>query len=171
MGSKYTTELLSNQHLVKEFSCGIEAFDTYIKRFANKDAKRDAAAVYVMHEEGNQSILGYYTLSAYILKLCDLPQEETKKLPKYKELPANLIGRLAIHSKFKGQHIGQKLLTDALLRAYQHRKDVAALAVLVDAKDKEIVGFYEKFGFKKMVGEPLKLYILMETIGSLYSGD
>lgn len=36
MSSKYTTELLNNQHLVKEFSCGIESLDTYIKRFANK---------------------------------------------------------------------------------------------------------------------------------------
>jgi len=129
---------------------------------------RDAAAVYVIHEEGNQSVIGYYTLSAYILKLSDLPEEESKKLPKYKELPANLIGRLAIDSESQGQNLGERLLLDALLRAYKQRKDIAALAVLVDAKDKKVIGFYERYGFKKMEGEDLKLYILMETIGSLF---
>ena len=169
MSSKYIVELFkSKHHSTTDFTCGTEDLDNYIKKIASQDTKRNIASVYVMCEDGNSSVVGYYTLSAYTLQLSGLPEEDTKKLPRYEQLPANLIGRLAVDSKSQGQNLGQKLLLDALLRAYKHRTDIAALAVLVDAKDKKVVGFYERFGFKKMVGEPLKLYILMDTIGTLY---
>jgi hypothetical protein len=54
--------------------------------------------------------------------------------PKYDKLPATLLGRLARSREFKGAGVGELLLMGALQRALDHSKNIASLAVVVDAK-------------------------------------
>ena len=53
-------------------------------------------------------IAGYYTLSATVLVAQHLPPDLVRELkwPRYPELPATLIGRLAVDLPFRGQGIG-----------------------------------------------------------------
>jgi GNAT superfamily N-acetyltransferase len=114
-------------------------------------------------------LAGYYTLSSTNIPVDDLPPEMVKKLrlPRYPQLPATLLGRLARHSAFRGQGIGELLLLDALKRAYTLSKQIASLAVVVDAKDERAVRFYKDFGFEPFPDSPDRLFIRMDTIAKL----
>jgi len=93
-----------------------------------------------------------------------------RRLPKYPEVPATLIGRLAISEKFRGQRLGEFLLLDALHRALEQSRQVASAAVIVDAKDESARRFYEHFDFLSLPGTPNHLFLPMRTIERLFSG-
>lgn len=80
-------------------------------------------------------MLAYYTLSASTVDASELPDALTKKLPRYPQLPVTLLGRLAVDQSMKGRGMGEFLLMDALRRSLEAAASIAAMAVLVDAKD------------------------------------
>lgn len=83
----------------------------------------------------------------YSVDLVKLPEEIAKKLPKYSEVPARLLGRLAITASFRGRRMGEFLLVDVLYRCLRQGSQVAAAEVVVDAKDEAAKQFYEHFEF------------------------
>jgi predicted GNAT family N-acyltransferase len=113
-----------------------EALVVYIRERAGQDARKRVAAVFVLTLDG-RTIAGYYTLSQHALDAGDLPTDVFEKLgqPKYPQLAATLIGRLSRALDFRGRGVGELLLMDALARALCHRKSIASVAVVVDAKD------------------------------------
>jgi len=153
------------------FSCGVEALDRYLRKQANQDARRKAAAPFVL-VTGENRIAGYYTLSANIILAEDLPAETVKRLkwPRYPELPATLIGRLARDIAFRGQRIGELLLLDALKRAFGSIGTVASLAVIVDVKDENARRFYSKYGFLSFPEAQGRMYLPMQTVKRLFAG-
>ena len=92
-----------------------------------------------------------------------------KKLPpSYQDIPATLLGRLAIDSVYKGQGLGELLLIDALKRSYDVSKsNVGSMAVIVDPIDENAVKFYEKYGFIRLPDSG-KMFIAMESIAQLF---
>ncbi len=77
--------------------------------------------------------------------LGELPDDVAKQLPRYPQVPVVHIGRLAVDRKYQGHKLGGSLLADAMARSIE--SEIAAYAVVVDAKDKNAVAFYEHFGF------------------------
>ena len=115
-----------------------------------------------------KTIAGFYTLSAHLLKLGDLPAEIGKKLPKYPDLPTTLLGRLAVSLDFRGQGLGEFLLLDALRRALAGSRQVASAAVVVDAKDEKASAFYRHYDFISLPTQPSRLFYLMSSIARLF---
>jgi predicted GNAT family N-acyltransferase len=144
------------------FSCGVPALDSYLKERARLDVKRGLCAVHVLAEE--TSIIGFYTLSAFTLQLQDLPPAIAKKYPSNMLLPCWLIGRLAVDLKFQKRNLGQLLLADALNNVLMLAEKAGGYCVIVDAKDKGVKPFYEKYGFKPIIDDALRLYLPISTI-------
>jgi ribosomal protein S18 acetylase RimI-like enzyme len=71
------------------------------------------------------------------------------------------MGRLAVDRDFKGQGLGGALLADALLRAA--RSEIAAFALVVDAKDEAAAAFYSHHGFIALPDTPLTLFLPLAT--------
>ena len=128
--------------------------------------RKRLAAVYVLTPD-SKAIGGYYTLSAYSVRLDKIPEEIARKLTRMPEVPATLVGRLARSSAFRGQGTGEILLTDALKRSLANSKHVASWAVIVDAKDANTIVFYKKYGFVEIPATPNRLFLPMETIAKL----
>lgn len=160
------------RHVRAAFSCGQEPLDHYLKQQANQDLKKRVAAVFVLTPDGKQ-IAGYYTLSQYAVDAGELPPEVTRKLglPKYSELPATLLGRLARSTEFEGKGIGELLLMGALRQALNQSKKIASMAVVVDAKDDKAKNFYKKYGFIELPDHPQRLVLPMETIAQMFSEE
>jgi len=76
-----------------------------------------------------------------------------KKLPRYPQLPVTLLGRLAVDQSMKGMGMGEFLLMDALRRSVEAAANIAAMAVLVDAKDEAAEAFYRHFSFLPLCSE------------------
>ena len=55
--------------------------------------------------------------------------------------------------------MGKLLLACAVDRCLKARIDVAAFAMIVDAKDENAKQFYEHYGFVAFTGQPLTLYL------------
>ncbi len=95
------------------------------------------------------------------------------RLPHYRTIGATLIGRLARDLSYKGQGLGELLLSDALKLAWymSHaaERPIASWAVTVDAKDDKAKRFYEAFGFTPFEDTPQRLYMPMKTIEQLVS--
>ena len=151
------------------FSCEQEALVTYLRQQANQDTKKRVAAVFVLTPDG-KTIAGYYTLSQYAIDAGSVPEEISKKFgfPKYRELPATLLGRLARSSDFKGQGVGELLLMGALKQALAQSKGIASTAVVVDAKDDRARAFYRRYGFLDLPDHPNRLFLPMETISEMF---
>lgn len=150
------------------FACGSAALDRYLHQQARQDADKRVAAPFVLTEPPSLRVLGYYTLSASVVSADELPEALAKKLPRYPQLPVTLLGRLAVDSSMKGRGIGQFLLLDALRRSLGAAAEIAAMAVLVDAKDDASDAFYRHFGFVPLQRRPRRLFLPMMTIARLF---
>ena len=126
------------------FNSDSEPLNRYLREQVTQDIRRRVAACFVALRDG-QRIAGYYTLASASLLLVDLPARTGKKLPRYPTVPAIRMGRLAVDQEFKGQGLGGALLADALDRAV--RSEIAAFALIVDAKDEAATAFYRHHGF------------------------
>lgn len=148
------------------FCCGVDALDRYFHRQVSQDIRRRLTACYVALCGDSERICGFYTLSACHIALPDLPAEITRKLPPYPVIPAVRIGRLAVDRDFRGQGLGSAMLVDAARRVIE--SDIAAFALIVDAKDAQAVAFYEHHGFLRLAveGEARTLFIPLKGIAA-----
>lgn len=167
--SSIKIEPLSKQHDRSAFSCGYADLDTYIKVRASQEAKKQIATPFVLVGEGKATVIGYYSLAATSILLDDLPETTVKKLPKYPDIPATRLGRLAVDSLHKGKRYGELLLMDALRRAFQATADVASYSVVVDAKGNHSRAFYLQCGFLPFPENRLRLFLPMQTIVRLFT--
>ena len=152
---------LDGAHDRAKFHCDTEPLNRYLREQASQDIRRRVAACFVVLSDG-QRIAGYYTLASASLYLADLPASTRKKLPRYPTVPAVRMGRLAVDHEFKGQGLGGALLADALERAA--RSEIAAFALVVDAKDEAAAAFYKHHGFMALPDSPLTLFLPLATV-------
>lgn len=141
------------------FECGVPALNEYLHRFAEQHRRRGISSVYVLTESAQpERILGYYTLSAAEVDAQRLAEAERKKLPRF-PVPCFRMGRLACRIDQRSQGLGKLLLGCAVDRCLKARRQVAAYALLVDAKDDAAEAFYMHFGFRTLQDAPLTLYL------------
>ena len=144
------------------FCCGDETLDRYLAAQAGQDMRRGFANVIVAVKPGSEAIVGYYTLSAASANLGDLPDSLKSKLPRYGQVPAVLLGRLAVDISAQKQGVGALLLADAVKRA--HSSELAWAVFLVKAKNTRSSNFYRHFGLASFAHEPLWLWITRREI-------
>jgi predicted GNAT family N-acyltransferase len=161
-------ELLDKKHNRKDFDCGKELLNNYLKNQAGQDVKRKLSACFVLAEKETNGILGYYTLSNNSISLSCFPEPIRRKLPhSYASIPTTLLGRLAIDRNFKGKGLGKILLIDALRRSYEISKEMGSFAVVVDPIDREAELFYQKYDFIKLPDSE-KMFIAIRTLKELF---
>lgn len=151
---------LSSSHKRISFTCEEPSLENYLRRQAGQDIRRQVAACFVLEGDGGL-IKGYYTLSPGSVNRNLIPEKLRKKLP-YQNLPVTLLGRLARDSQFKGQGLGELLLADALMRAFQASTTIASWAVVTDPLNEKARQFYGSFGFISL--ESGRMFLPMETI-------
>lgn len=155
---------LGTSHDRTRFDCDSEPLNRYLQAQASQDIRRRVAACFVALDDDHR-IAGYYTLASASLLLVDLPPRTQKKLPRYPTVPAVRMGRLAVDRAFKGRGLGGALLADALARCA--RSEIAAYALIVDAKDETATQFYLHHGLIALPDAPRTLFLPLETVRSL----
>lgn len=162
----YVCEPLGNQHDRTHFDCGVPILNDYLAKYAKQDVKRKASAVFVLVVRAEpKRVIGFYTLCATSVALSELPEEVTRKLPRYPEVPAILVGRLARDVNHPG--VGTLLLSDAITRCVRVASEIAASLIVVDSKGKAATRFYEKFGFISLPRLPDRMFLSMQTAEKL----
>ncbi|MGA2395777.1 MAG: GNAT family N-acetyltransferase [Candidatus Lustribacter sp.] len=166
-------EPMSSNHNRLAFACGNDKLDRYIHETAHQTKRKGLAATFVAIDlqADPTKILGYYSLSNFVIEGLDIPEvvRKARKLPAH-SVGATLLGRLAVAKGMQGKGIGQMLIADALKRAYLVSVDVGSVAVVVDSIDANGAAWYQHFGFIPTINDELRLVLMMDTIGQLLPG-
>ncbi len=163
--TRFRVERLADHHDRRDFTCGEDALDRYLREQVGQDERRDVAACFVVVEESPPGrILGYYTLSSHAVAVTALPEPVARRLPRYGLIPTVLLGRLAVDRRCQGQGIGTFLLYDALGRALALRAMTGVWAVVVDAIDERAAAWYRHQEFVPLPEEPLRLYLPLRRV-------
>jgi len=160
----YSVEQLDKTiHDRSDFNCGVEDLDEYLKRYANQDLERGVSMPYVLTKGDDSDIIGYYTLSNYLVDVENFPADVGSGLP-YAQIPATLLGRLAVDQQYQGDRLGKTLLLNALKRSYEAAEDIASFSVVVEATNEEAQEFYLHYGFQTFPEDKDKLYLPVKTV-------
>ena len=159
-GAPFQLAPLDAGHDRVAFNSDSEPLNRYLREQVTQDIRRRIAACFVALADG-QRIAGYYTLASASLLLADLPAGTGKKVLSYPTVPAVRMGRLAVDQAFKGQGLGGALLADALDHAA--RSEIAAFALMVDAKNEAAAAFYRHHGIIALP-DSLSLFLPLATI-------
>jgi len=120
-------------------------------------------------KENDADICAYYTLSPTEINRLALPNAVAKRLPHY-PIPVILVAQLAVHLQAQGQGLGKVTLIRALQHAHEINEHLPSYAVVVDALDEDVQGFYEQFGFELLDthNHRKRLFLPMKTIAQLF---
>lgn len=157
----YRVALLDATHDRTTFRSGSAPLDEYFQERVTQDVRRRITACFVALTDAQQ-VAGYYTMATASLLLNELPPTLAKKLPRYPTVPTIRMGRLAIDQEHQGKGLGGALLADGLDRAA--RSEIAAYAVLVDAKNSTAVDFYRHHGFIALPDSPQTLFLPLAAL-------
>lgn len=148
-------EALSQDHQRGAFDCGVAELNRFLHQQARQKASRHIAKTFVANAPEDTKIKGYYTLTGYSVTV---PPEH----PAYKKYPHPLsavkLARLAVDLSSQKQHIGARLLVDAIIRTAAVDQQITTIGLFVDPMTVDVVPFYEQYGFLKAdPGQPSRL--------------
>jgi ribosomal protein S18 acetylase RimI-like enzyme len=148
----------------------VDALDEYIHTRVGQDTRRGATVCYVLAEFGSPTMVGYYCLSATSVRLTDLPPTLSKGLPRYPDVPAALLGRLAVDADSQRKGMGELLLMDAVRRVSLTALQMGIVGIVVEAEDERVIPFYERYEFERLGQESMRLLLKLSKIRSIFPG-
>jgi len=157
-------EALTAAHNRRAFSCGVEALDQYLKRYARQHADTNVSRTYVAVND--TVIRGYYSLAMSGIRRDNLPERHARRFPNF-PLPVACLARLAVDMKVQHQGLGELLLADALRRCLEISESIGMIGVLVDAKDERARDWYQRYEFERLPDTPLTLWLPTAAIARL----
>ncbi len=139
---------LNERHLLEDFDSGEAVLDDWLRRRALANMVIAASTTYVVCPTASFSVIGFYALSMGQI----LNQEATgamrRNMPR--QIPAVVLGRLAIDRGWQGRGLGGALLRDAVERSHRAAGEVAARLLVVHAISPAAETFYRHFGFTRL---------------------
>ena len=161
MSNYIAPEKLNKKHNIKQFDCGNEHLNNYLKKYAFQNQNKNISNTFVAQK--GDKVIGYYTLTFGSVLKEDLPVKTKKNLPNY-PIPVIILARLAVDKNERGKDLGKGLLKDIVLRTLQASEIAGIKAIMVKAKDEEAKAFYEKFDFLISPIDDLTLYLPIEFL-------
>ena len=158
----FIIEALARSHERGAFTCGEPALDEYLLKYARQNHDRGLGRTFVAVRVGEKRVAGYYTLAAGSVAFADVPEHLRQRFPRY-PVPVAHLGRLATCRSVRGQGLGEALLIDALKRTLRVADELGMVAMEVWAKTDQARSFYQKYGFERLVDDPLHLYLPLAT--------
>lgn len=155
MKSPFVSETMTAGHSLEAFSCGQPALDVWLRTSALQAQSMRTARTFVWHG-GDREVVAFLSLAAHVVRRSEVRARVGRGSPD--AIPAILLARLALDTRFHGEGLGAELLWDALSRAVAAADVAGARLVVVDAVDDAAAAFYSHFGFRAPTGQPLRLF-------------
>ncbi|MGH8112653.1 MAG: GNAT family N-acetyltransferase [Rhodanobacteraceae bacterium] len=151
---------LAAAHDVSAFDCGHPELADWLRRRAHSNEVARGSRCFVVCEA--RRVIGFHALAAGSIERAQVPGASRRDMPE--PLPAILLGRLAIDSKWQGQGLGADLFRDAVLRASRAPREIAARVLLCHAIDAKAKVSYLHHGFVESTFDPLTLMLDLEKV-------
>ena len=167
----FRIEPLHAEHERGNFSCGRESLDKYFSKRLEDDVRARLACAFVLVGSSPSQPMGFYTLSNASMDLFLLPEKDKEGIRRYDYVPATLLGRFAVDTRFQKQDLGAFLLTDALKRSWLAARNVASWCVVVHTREQGARDFYVHYNFVALPEDRSRLYLPMSALDELFSPE
>ena len=157
-------EPLASHHDRRTFSCGVEALDLYLRRFARQHSDANISRTYVA--VNGSTVRGFYSLAMSGIRRNNLPEKYQTRFPNF-PIPVARLARLAVDLSHQRLGLGDLQLSDALQRCLQISASIGMLGVIVDAKDEKARTWYERYEFERLPDTPLTLWLPAKAMSRL----
>jgi GNAT superfamily N-acetyltransferase len=97
------------------------------------------------------------------VRLSEIPEQSRPELS-YQALPALLLGRMGVDERYRGSGYRTVLIREAFRASIAVQEFVGHVGIVVDAKDDDLVGYYEKHGFERLERKGRRLFIPVPRI-------
>lgn len=140
--------LLTEAHDSSAFDSGETVLDDWLRHRAWDNLQVAASRTYVVCSKGSHRIAGYFALSMGQILAHETTGSMRRNMPK--QIPAVMLGRLAIDRTWQGKGLGRALLADAVRRSLRASGEVSARLMIVHAISPAAEGFYLHHGFMRL---------------------
>lgn len=139
-------EPLSREHNRKLFDCGDEDVTRFLREKALQDQERNLSRTMVLtgFPESPKRIIGYHTLVMSRVRQDEIPNDRPRIT---RDIPVMLLGQLGVDLKSQGEGLGDLLLMDVQARVHEIAEKVGIRALMLDARNEQLAGWYEKHDF------------------------
>ncbi|WP_395377954.1 GNAT family N-acetyltransferase [Marinicella sp. W31] len=160
MGKIEKPTLLTADHQIEDFDCGIETLNEWFIKRSMKNQKEGGSRTFVILDEGK--VVGYYALASGSVERIQAPKAIARNMPE--PIPVIVLGRLAIDLQYQSKNLGSALLKDAIMRTLNVATNIGIRSLLVHAISEDAKKFYEKYGFQVSPMEPMTLFLSIKQI-------
>ena len=155
---------ISKAHDRESFDCGEAELNEFLRRHARQSHERGGAKTFVATPcDDARRILGFYCLSPASIDYARTPALVKKGLARF-DVPVFRLGRLAVYRGVQGQGLGGQLLVAAGRRCLLAAAEVGGVALLIDAKNERVAGWYEAYGALPLLDAPRLLLLPLATV-------
>jgi GNAT superfamily N-acetyltransferase len=140
--------LLTEGRDAAAFACGEAVLDEWLRERAWHNLQVRASRTYVVCPVGDRRIVGYFALSMGQILAHEVLGAMRRNMPK--NIPAVVLGRLAIDRTCQGQGLGRAMLADAVSRSLRAASEVSARLIVVHAISTSAESFYRHHGFSRL---------------------
>lgn len=155
----FVVEPLGKKHQRKNFDCGEESLNLFLKNYARQNSDKGLGKTFVAVRSSETEVRGYYRLSSGSASFENMPEN----LPRY-PIPTAHLGRLAVDKNVKGLGLGEFLLIDALSRVLLAAEELGIYAIELFALNPVAKSFYLRYGFVELKDDEHHLYLPVATL-------
>jgi GNAT superfamily N-acetyltransferase len=157
-------EPIAKSHPRDLFDCGDADLNEFLRRHARQSHEKGGAKTFLAIGNSEPSlILGFYTLSPASVEFSKSPEIVKKGLARH-DIPVFRLARLAVDLRAQGNGLGGQLLLAAGRRCLLASREVGGVAMLIDAKNERVKGWYQSYGALPLTDSQLSLLLPLSTI-------
>lgn len=139
---------LSVEHDLANFNSGEGLLDSWLRERALNNMEMAASRTYVICPKDSLSVVGYYALCMGQILNQETVGSMRQNMPG--QIPAVVLGRLAVDQQWQGKGLGKALLQDAVQRSIRAAKEVSAILLIVHSISQVATEFYLHHGFVRL---------------------
>ena len=130
------------------FNSGEALLDSWLRDRALANLEVAASRTYVICPPDSLKVIGYYALCMGQILNQEVVGSMRRNMPH--QIPAVIMGRLAVDLSWQGKGLGRALLLDAVQRSVRAAKEVSARLLIVHAISQVATEFYLHYGFVRL---------------------
>jgi GNAT superfamily N-acetyltransferase len=153
-------EPLGADHLLDGFDSGERSLDEWLVQQATANQAAGFSRTYVVTDDGR--VVAFHAVSSFAIWRADAMGRARRRSPL--QIPAVLLGRLAVDRRLQGRGLGAALLRHAMELTVVAADAVGIRLLVVNALDEQAAAFYRRFGLEPSPTNPLDLMITVNDL-------
>ncbi len=153
-------EPLREDHQLEGFHSGEPSLDEWLVRRAWANQIAGFSRTYVTTDGAR--VVGYHAVSSFAILHAEAPRRAGRQGTR--QIPAILLGRLAVDTDAQDSGLGVALLRHAMELTVAAGETTGVRVLVVNALDDSVAAFYQRFGVEPSPTNPLDLMITVPDI-------